>query len=911
MPASSALPALRLRPLVLAAASLLTPALWPGPALAVVLLGEEQRVNEIVEGTQRFPKIARDADGNLLVVWEDVGQSSRGAYARFYSPDGSPRGGASKINVGAVGFFARPMAASSASGQMLVTYTRVGVANANQQAAAVRAFSATGTASGGETVLMDNTNFISTLAMSDNGTGVVLSNRIDPGNSAATDIIARRVGSDGQPLGAEFVVNGPGAMDRRQPRVAMDAQGNFVVVWTERPAGDFSAIDDIKARRFAADGSPLGEEFRVNSSTEGRQSGATVAMRASGEFVVGWDSDFRRIILQRYDASGQAVGGEIRVNPTRCLETNNNFSTELALTADGAALVAYNCGQYDESTEDDNYVVQTVDADGQLQGDTLIVNSTADANGYGGIVISADGSTGAVVYGAPDAPEAFDDDVFLQALGTTPELPEADLAIVLSDSPDPASPGDPLSYTISISNTDATDAATMVRVEFTPPETLTALSSTSGGWRCTGTSPLHCELDGGLAALGSSQFTVQGTVPDAPGPLLATAVLSVGGVRDPNADNDRDSASTAVFRPGRIRVAEDSLRIGEGLGMASIRLQREGGASGTASVRFRSLDGSATAPGDYTTTDLMVSWLDADDADRLVQVPLTDDGLTEFEESFSFELSEPSGAALGSPASGLVVIVDDDPAGSSSSSGSGSGSSSSSSGSSGSSGSGSSAGGSSGGSGTSGSSSGSSGGSASSGSSGASGSASSGSSGGSSTGSSTGGSSGSSSSGSGSSSGGDAGDDGSGEVSDPQGRTLVIDASLGAIRNLRPISLPAAALPNGFDYPSGFFAFELRNLPLGGSATVQLSLPAGVDADSAIKCLGTVCAPFPAVVAGNRISVTLTDGGAGDADGLVNGVIVDPIAPAKRQERSDLGGALSPVLLVFLSLLGGWRRRRR
>lgn len=35
----------------------------------------------------------------------------------------------------------------------------------------------------------------------------------------------------------------------------------------------------------------------------------------------------------------------------------------------------------------------------------------------------------------------------------------------------------------------------------------------------------------------------------------------------------------------------------------------------------------------------------------------------------------------------------------------------------------------------------------------------------------------------------------------------------------------------------------------------------------------------PSTVSGTTLTYTITEGGAGDADGVVNGVIVDPAAP--------------------------------
>ena len=48
-------------------------------------------------------------------------------------------------------------------------------------------------------------------------------------------------------------------------------------------------------------------------------------------------------------------------------------------------------------------------------------------------------------------------------------------------------------------------------------------------------------------------------------------------------------------------------------------------------------------------------------------------------------------------------------------------------------------------------------------------------------------------------------------------------------------------------------------------------------------------------IAGDQVTLTLTDGAAGDDDGLANGTIVDPGGPAVRAIGFDFDGFLPPV----------------
>ena len=123
------------------------------------------------------------------------------------------------------------------------------------------------------------------------------------------------------------------------------------------------------------------------------------------------------------------------------------------------------------------------------------------------------------------------------------------------------------------------------------------------------------------------------------------------------------------------------------------------------------------------------------------------------------------------------------------------------------------------------------------------------------------------------------------------GQYVVVDASGYALRNVRAITTPdlaACCLTCGpGDLPLGLFGFEVHGVTPGGTAAVRLTLPTGLAPSAYFKqdpATGTLSrfnfnGNTGAVIAGNVVTLHLTDGGRGDADGLVNGVIVDPGGP--------------------------------
>jgi Neocarzinostatin family/Carboxypeptidase regulatory-like domain len=123
-------------------------------------------------------------------------------------------------------------------------------------------------------------------------------------------------------------------------------------------------------------------------------------------------------------------------------------------------------------------------------------------------------------------------------------------------------------------------------------------------------------------------------------------------------------------------------------------------------------------------------------------------------------------------------------------------------------------------------------------------------------------------------------------IGSPEGSTLA------DVTAIDPESLPPP--PAGTELPAGVFSFEVRGLEAGEAATVDVFLPDGTESDSYLKFQNDVWLEFAgATITGNHVSLVLVDGGAGDGDGVANGVIVDPGAPAV--SPFAFSGFFSPV----------------
>ncbi|HEY7574498.1 MAG TPA: RTX toxin, partial [Thermoanaerobaculia bacterium] len=154
-------------------------------------------------------------------------------------------------------------------------------------------------------------------------------------------VFARVFGADGAPLSGEIPVNTHTTSNQREPSVAADDAGNFVVVW--RGSGQDGSGDGIFGQRFDADGVPAGAEFQVNTFTTSSQEVPAVSMNGTGEFVAVWqsfagDANGFGIAGRRFDAAGAAQGPEFQVNAHT---TGNQERPRVAIDASGGFVVVW------------------------------------------------------------------------------------------------------------------------------------------------------------------------------------------------------------------------------------------------------------------------------------------------------------------------------------------------------------------------------------------------------------------------------------------------------------------------------------------------------------------------------------------------------------------------------------------
>ena len=195
--------------------------------------------------------------------------------------------------------------------------------------------------------------------------------------------------------------------------------GGWVVIWDVG-----GGINNVEQQRFDANGDPVGGETRVNTSASGANSNSRVTALADGGWVVTWagpDSDQTGIFQQRYDSSGAAVGSQTGVNTTTA-----SFQDTAGITAlpDGGWVVVWRSGGNQDGNLSGVYM-QRFDVHGDAAGTETLVNVTTAGNQSETSVTALDGVGWVVTWVSTD-PVTFDEVVMQRVFAADIEGTDGD-----------------------------------------------------------------------------------------------------------------------------------------------------------------------------------------------------------------------------------------------------------------------------------------------------------------------------------------------------------------------------------------------------------------------------------------------------------------------------------------------------
>jgi hypothetical protein len=164
-----------------------------------------------------------------------------------------------------------------------------------------------------------------------------------PGDSEG--VFARLYYADGTARTGEFRVNAGTTNPQRGAVVAMNAGGTFAVAWST--ADPSLGTSSVVARLFNPSGTALSGDLAVTAARSNQSFGPTgMGMDDTGNFLVLYHGGKKsgpywtwgQIYFQRYNSSGQTLGGAIQVAASNLA----NGSSSVGMAADGRFAVAWN-----------------------------------------------------------------------------------------------------------------------------------------------------------------------------------------------------------------------------------------------------------------------------------------------------------------------------------------------------------------------------------------------------------------------------------------------------------------------------------------------------------------------------------------------------------------------------------------
>lgn len=267
------------------------------------LLGGNFRITEDSSAhCQSYPSIGMDGDGSFTVVWYAWWL----IYARRFDSQGNLIGNIEhKLKIEDYNSIVNPVISMNQSGDFVIVwkdgnsiFAQKYFADGTQNGSSIKITSEYNTY-GPQVVLANSGEFIVTWTLC-NGT---------------FDVYARIYSAIGVAETEAFPVHAtdlPG--DQYAPQIALAEDGKFIIVWADKRNGNF----DCYAQLFAADGSPDGDNFKINDDTGAAFQGSpAVSISSNGAFIVSW-TDMRRgnndIYAQLYAASGAKLGKNFKIN---------------------------------------------------------------------------------------------------------------------------------------------------------------------------------------------------------------------------------------------------------------------------------------------------------------------------------------------------------------------------------------------------------------------------------------------------------------------------------------------------------------------------------------------------------------------------------------------------------------------
>ncbi|MVW87878.1 calcium-binding protein [Pseudomonas sp. PB101] len=306
-------------------------------------VGGEALVNTTLAGEQSQPSVVGLLNGGYVVTWS--GLNTGGAdciFTQQYGASGAKVGGETVVNTTTAGFRDSPEITALADGGYVVTWGAE--ETPGDFGSYLQRFNASGVKVGGEVHINTTTvgpqDFPQIFGVPDGGYLAVWEGS-GPGDDYG--IFTQRFNSAGAKVGVETLVNTPSAEIQSEHMVAVQANGNYLLIWESYP-NTVTGVEqrDVFSQLYNSAGGKIGAQTRVNTTTPGGQGEPHVSAMFDGGYLVTWvgngPGDVDGVFTQRLNASGVLVGAETRVNTT---VAGDQVITRVTTLIDGGYVVVW------------------------------------------------------------------------------------------------------------------------------------------------------------------------------------------------------------------------------------------------------------------------------------------------------------------------------------------------------------------------------------------------------------------------------------------------------------------------------------------------------------------------------------------------------------------------------------------
>ena len=250
-------------------------------------------VNTFTNGQQGNAVVKTLSNGNVVVVWTSQGQdgSMSGVYGQLLSPTGVKINSEFAINQTTSLNQRSPSVAVLENGNFVVAWvTEVAKGGATYDVNVLgRIYTSSGTAVSAEFPLTATSLASAPALVGVSGGGFLAVWGQNDGANAENgwDVFSRPYTASGTAAGPVVAINTHLVGDQFAPKIA-HSQGAALVVWSS--LAQDGSFEGVFARQISADGTVVGSEIPVNTTTKGKQIQPAVGANTDGAFFVVWSS---------------------------------------------------------------------------------------------------------------------------------------------------------------------------------------------------------------------------------------------------------------------------------------------------------------------------------------------------------------------------------------------------------------------------------------------------------------------------------------------------------------------------------------------------------------------------------------------------------------------------------------------